>query len=62
MKEDNIENELQKIADTIKRLHDKLMSLPYSGNEDKQQSKRILRSAGGLYEVYVTLKKNWDFL
>lgn len=52
-----IEEQLQKIAETILRIHDKLMSMPYSFKENKQQGKRILNAAGRLYEAYVTLRK-----
>lgn len=51
-----IEEQLQNIAETILRIHDKLMSMPYSFKENKEQGKRILRCAGRLYEAYVALK------
>lgn len=51
-----IEQQLQKIAETILRIHDKLMSMPYSFKENKEQGKRILNAAGRLYEAYVTLR------
>ena len=51
-----IEQQLQKIAATILRIHDKLMSMPYSFKENKQQGKRILQCCGKLYEAYVALK------
>ena len=51
-----IEEQLQKIAETILRIHDKLMSMPYSFEENKEQGKRILRCAGDLYRAYVELK------
>ncbi len=57
MNNNTIEEQLQKIAETILRIHDKLMSMPYSFKENKQQGKRILRCAGRLYEAYVALKK-----
>ena len=52
-----IDEQLQKYADAIKRIHDKLMSMPYSFEENKEQSKRILNAAGRLYEAYVALKR-----
>jgi hypothetical protein len=57
MNNNTIEEQLQKIADTILRLHDKLMAMPYSFKENKQQGKRILRCAGRLYEAYIALKR-----
>lgn len=57
MNKDDIEQQLQKIAETILRIHDKLMAMPYSFKENKQQGKRILRCAGRLYEAYVALKR-----
>ena len=57
---DTIEEQLQKIAESILRIHDKLMSIPYSNKDNKQQSKRILRCAGTLYEAYVSLLKHND--
>ena len=54
--DNTIEEQLQKIAETILRLHDKLMSMPYSFKENKEQGKRILSCAGRLYEAYVALK------
>ena len=52
-----IEQQLQKIAETILRLHDKLMSMPYSFKENKEQGKRILNASGRLYKAYVALKR-----
>ena len=52
-----IDEQLQKIAETILRIHDKLMEMPYSFKENKQQGKRILRCAGRLYEAYIALRK-----
>ena len=57
MNNHTIEQQLQKIAESILRIHDKLMSMPYSFEENKQQGKRILRCAGILYEAYVALKR-----
>jgi len=57
MNENTMEQQLQKIAETILRIHDKLMSMPYSFKENKEQGKRILNAAGRLYEAYVALKK-----
>ena len=54
--DNTIEEQLQKIAATILRIHDKLMSMPYSFKENKEQGRRIL-AAGRLYEAYVTLRK-----
>ena len=51
-----IEQQLQKIAETILRIHDKLMSMPYSFKENKQQGKRILQCCGELYRAYISLK------
>ena len=56
MNKDTIEEELQKYAETILRIHDKLMSMPYSFKENKEQGRRILSASGRLYEAYVTLK------
>lgn len=58
MNENTIEEQLEKIAETILRLHDKLMAMPYSFKENKQQGKRILQCCGDLYRAYVALKKN----
>lgn len=55
--DNTIEEELQKYAETIKRIHDKLMNMPYSFEENKEQGKRILNAAGRLYEAYVALKR-----
>ena len=52
-----IEEQLQKYAETIKRIHDELIDMPYSFEENKEQSKRILNATGRLYEAYVALKK-----
>ena len=52
-----IEQQLQKIAATILRIHDKLMSMPYSFKENKEQGKRILSCAGRLYEAYCCILK-----
>lgn len=57
MNKNTIEEELQKYADFIKRIHDKLIDMPYSFNENKEQGRRILNAAGRLYEAYVALKK-----
>lgn len=57
MNENTMEQQLQKYAETIKRIHDELIDMPYSFEENKEQSKRILRCAGRLYEAYVALKK-----
>ena len=55
--DNTIEQQLQKYAETIKRIHDELVDMPYSFEENKEQSKRILNAAGRLYEAYVALKK-----
>ena len=55
--DNTIEQQLQKYAETIKRIHDELIDMPYSFEENKEQSKRILNAAGRLYEAYVALKK-----
>ena len=57
MNKNTIEEELQKYADFIKRIHDKLIDMPYSFEENKEQGRRILNAAGRLYEAYVALKK-----
>lgn len=57
MNNKTIEEQLQKIAESILRLHDKLMEMPYSFKENKEQGKRILSSAGRLYEAYVALNQ-----
>ena len=57
MNNNTIEEQLQKYAETIKRLHDKLMSMPYSFDGRKEQWRRILNASGRLYEAYVVLKK-----
>ena len=57
MDNNTIEEQLQKIAETIKRIHDKLMNIPYSFDGRKEQWRRILNAAGRLYEAYVALKK-----
>lgn len=56
MNNDTNEEQLQEIAETILRIHDKLMSMPYSFADNKEQGKRILSAAGRLYEAYVALK------
>lgn len=56
MNHNTIEEQLQKIAESILRIHDKLTNMPYSFEENKEQGKRILRCAGRLYEAYVELK------
>lgn len=55
--ENTMEQQLQKYAETIKRIHDELIDMPYSFEENKEQSKRILNAAGRLYEAYVALKR-----
>ncbi len=55
--DNTIEEQLQKIAESILRLHDKLMSMPYSFKENKEQGRRILAASGRLFEAYVVLKK-----
>lgn len=57
MNENTMEQQLQKYAETIKRIHDELIDMPYSFEENKEQSKRILNAAGRLYEAYVALKR-----
>lgn len=57
MNKNTLEEELQKYADSIKRIHDKLMNMPYSFEENKEQGRRILNAAGRLYKAYVALKK-----
>ena len=57
MNKNTIEEELRKYADSIKRIHDKLMNMPYSFEGNKEQGRRILNAAGRLYEAYVALKK-----
>ena len=57
MNKNTIEEELQKYAGSIKRIHDKLMNMPHSFEENKGQGRRILNAAGRLYEAYVALKK-----
>ena len=57
MNNNAIEQQLQKYADAIKRIHDKLMDMPYSFEENKEQGKRILNASGRLYEAYVALKR-----
>ena len=57
MNNDTNEEQLQEIAETILRIHDKLMNMPYSFADNKEQGKRILSAAGRLYEAYVALKK-----
>ena len=52
-----IEQQLQKIAETILRLHDKLMSMPYSFKENKEQGRRILAASGDLFRAYVSLQR-----
>ena len=56
MNNNTIEQQLQKYADTIKRLHDKLMDMPYSFEENKEQGRRILAASGRLFEVYAILR------
>ena len=56
MNNNTIEQQLQKYADTIKRLHDKLMDMPYSFKENKEQGRRILAASGRLFEVYAILR------
>lgn len=60
MNNNTIEKQLQKIAKSILRLHDKLMSMPYSFEKNKQQGQRILQCAGRLYEAYISLSKHKD--
>ena len=60
MNNNTIEEQLQKYAETIKRIHDKLMDMPYSFKENEQQRKRILRCAGDLYRAYVELNNKND--
>ena len=57
MNNNTIEEQLQKYAETIKRIHDKLMDMPHSFDGRKEQWRRILNAAGRLYEAYVALKK-----
>lgn len=56
MDNNTIGQQLQKYTDAIKRIHDKLMDMPYSFKENKEQSKRILNAVGRLYEAFVALK------
>ena len=58
--DNTIEEELQKYAKTIKRIHDELMNMPYSFKENKEQSKRILRCSGDLYRAYLELYNKND--
>ena len=54
--DNTIEEQLQKIAETILRIHDKLMNMPYSFEENKEQGRRILAASGRLFEVYAILR------
>ena len=56
MNNNTIEEQLQKYADAIKRLYDRLMDMPYSFDGRKEQWHRILCASGRLYEAYVALK------
>ena len=56
MKEDNIEKELQKIADTVKRLHDRLMTIFFQHKKECKDFE-VLESAGCLYKAFCHLKK-----
>lgn len=55
MNNNTIEQQLQKYVDAIKRIHDKLMNMPYSFEENKEQGRRILAASGILFEAHVIL-------
>ena len=61
MNNNTIKKQLQKIAETILRLHDKLMNILYSFAENKEQGRRIIWASGRLYEAFTILKakKRW---
>ena len=59
--DNTIEQQLHKYAETIKRIHDELIDMPYSFEENKEQSKRILGCAGDLYRAYITLKRKNEY-
>ena len=54
--DNTMEQQLQKYAETIKRIHDKLMSMPYSFKENKEQGRRIVAASGRLFEAYALLR------
>ena len=56
MNKHTIEQQLQKIAESILRIHDKLMNMPYSFEENKEQGRRILAASGILFEAHVILR------
>lgn len=56
MNNNTIEQQLQKYVDAIKRIHDKLMNMPYSFEENKEQGRRILAASGILFEAHVILR------
>ena len=59
MKEDNIDEKLQKIAGHCEKLNDMLMNIYFSIQDKKQKKKYlyILGAAGRLYESFCYLRK-----
>ena len=56
----SIDEELQKYADYIKNLHDKLMAKYFSLNDkDKKEYKKILRTSGLLYKAFCELDNDY---
>lgn len=56
MNEKSIEKELDEIADTIKKLHDRLMTIFFQHKKECKDFE-VLESAGRLYKAYCYLRK-----
>ena len=59
MKEDNIDEKLQKIAGYCEKLNDMLMNIYFSIKDKKKRKEYlyILKAAGRLYESFCYLKR-----
>jgi len=58
MKDANIKRECQKIASDIKKLHDRLMDIYFSieNEEEKKKYQHLLGAAGRLYKALAMLR------
>lgn len=62
MKEDDIEEKLEKIAECCEKLSDMLMNIYFSIQDKKKKKKYlyIIRASGIIYESQVILKNNYS--
>lgn len=60
MNKKTIDKELQKYADYIKNLHDKLMAMYFSlDDKNKEEYAKMLRTSGLLYKAFCELDNDY---